>query len=233
MTDDDLLILGRQHTLQSGLDFVDGVVNHPVHPHIYLSPLGAGLGGGVGTDVEADDNGVGCGGQKNVGFVHGAHAGVDHLDPDLVVAQLQEAGLQSFGRALDVGLHDEVQVLHLSLLHHGEEVVQSDLGVELGGGVLLRLAALLHQLSGHALVGDGVEFVARGGDIGQTGDFHRDGGTGGLYGAALVVGHHPNAAHGGAGNDHIALVQGAVLDQEGGDGTPGPVHAQGDRLLRG
>ena len=67
VTDDDLLILGRQHTLQSGLDFVDGVVN-PQYISIYLARWAPGLGGGVGTDVEADDNGVGCGGQKNVGF---------------------------------------------------------------------------------------------------------------------------------------------------------------------
>ena len=70
---------------------------------------------------------------------------------------LTRAGLDGLCGALDVGLDDEVQLLHLALLHLGEEVVQGDLLVQLVEVVLDLLLALLDQLTGHALVGHGGE----------------------------------------------------------------------------
>ena len=45
----------------------------------------------VGADVEADDDGVGCGGQHHVGLADGADAGVDDADADLLVGELLQA----------------------------------------------------------------------------------------------------------------------------------------------
>ena len=42
---------------------------------------------------------------------------------------------------------------------------------------------------------------------------------------ALGVGHGADTAHGGAGDDDVALVQGAVLDQQGGHGAAALVQA--------
>src|SRR5699024_6924867 len=76
------LELGSQHTLHGGLDLVDAVVDHAVHPHIHLVAGGSVLGVGVGTDVEAHDDGVGGGSQHDVALVDGAHRAVDDPHPD-------------------------------------------------------------------------------------------------------------------------------------------------------
>ena len=54
------------------------------HPHIHVVALGHSLGGGVRTDVEADDDGVGGAGQHDVALVDGAHAAVDDPDADFL-----------------------------------------------------------------------------------------------------------------------------------------------------
>ena len=223
VADDHFLKLGRQHTLHGGLNFIDGIVDHPVVADVHVGTLDGCLGTGIGTDIEAHDDGTGGGGQQHVAFVDGAHAGMDHPDPDLFVGDLFQAGLHGFGGALHVGLDNQGQLLHFTLLHPGEQVVQGHLLLQLGGRVLGGLTALLHQLPGHALVGDHIELVAGGGNVRKAGDLNGLAGTGGLYGAALVVGHHTDTAHGGAGDEDVALLQGAVLHQQGGNGASGLV----------
>ena len=58
------------------------------------------------------------------------------------------------------------------------------------------------------------------GGLGQARDLHRHGGAGLGEAGALVVHHGADAAHGGAGDDDVALLQRAVLDQQGGHGAP-------------
>ena len=73
----------------------------------------------------------------------GADAGVDDPHPHFVVGQLFEGLLDGFGRALNVGLDHDGQLLHIVLGHLGEQVIQGDFleGGELlftgGGGALL------------------------------------------------------------------------------------------------
>ena len=223
VADDGFPELGVQHTLHGGFNLVDGVIDDAVHAHIHLGALGRSGGSGIGADVEADNDGVGRGSQQHVGFVDGADAGVDNLHADLVVGDFQEAGLDGLGGALHIGLDDDVQLLHVALLNLGKQIVQGDLGHGLGGTGLLLGLALLHQLAGHALILNSVEDIAGTGNLAQTRDLHGDGGTGFLDGLALVVGHDADTAHGGTGNDDIALMQGAVLDQQGGNGAAGLV----------
>ena len=58
VADDGLAELRREHTLHSGLDLVDGVVNDAVHAHVDMVAGRAVARRGVRTDVEADDDGV-------------------------------------------------------------------------------------------------------------------------------------------------------------------------------
>ena len=74
------------------------------------------------------------------------------------------------------------------------------------------MLALLHQFTGHALVGHGVEVVASAGHLAHADDLHRDGGTGLGQLPTLSVGHGADTAYGGSGDDHVALLQGPVLD---------------------
>ena len=228
VADDDFLELGRQHALHGVLDLVDGVVDHAVHAHIHLGAGSGCRGHGIGTDVEAHDDGVGGGGKEHVVLRNRADTGVNNLDADFLVGDLLQAGLDRLGGALDVGLDDDVEFLHLALLDLGEEILQGDLTLGLVGRGLDLLLALLHQLARHALVLHGVEDVAGAGHFGKAGDLHRHGGTSSLHGATLVVGHHADAAHGSAGDENIALLEGAVLHQKGGHGASGLIQPRFD-----
>ena len=210
MADDHFLKLGCQHTLHSSLDLVDGIVNDAVETHVNICTVAGSLCSSIGTDVEADNDGAGGGSQQNVGLVDSADTGMDNLDTDFLVGDLLQRSLHSLGRTLHVSLDDQVQGLHLALLHPGEEVVQSDLLVHQSQGILLSLLTLLNQFTGHTLVGNGIELVAGSRNFGKTRDLNGNGGTGGLDGAALVVGHDTDTAHGSTGDDDIALLQGAA-----------------------
>ena len=141
---------------------------------------------------------------------------MDDLDLNLVVAELQQACLDSLSRALNVRLDDDVQRLHVALLHMGKQILQSDGAAEvLHLGILLGLLPLLGQLTGHTLVGYGVEGIACLGNLCHTDDLHRYGGAGGLDGSAAIVGHSADTSHRSTGDDHVALLQGTVLHQQG------------------
>ena len=220
MADEGLPELGGQHTLHGGLHLADGVVDDPVHPHIHVAPGGAVPCRRVGPDVEAHDDGLGGCRQHHITFADSAHAGVDDPHPDLLVAQLLQAGLHRLGGALDVSLDNDVQILDLTGLDLAEQVLKRDLlHGSVGLGPLLRLP-LLHQLPGQTLIGHGVEGAARSGHLAQTGDLHRHGGPGLGDAVALVVQHGPHAAHGGTGDDDVPGLQRTVLDQQGGHGAP-------------
>ena len=208
--------LGGQHALHGSFNFLDALVNNPVHPHIHAALLGGGLRQGLGTDVEAHDDGLRGRGQHHVGFVDGAHAAVDDAHANLVVAKLLQRGFDSLHAALHVGLDDQVQVLHLTGLDLAEQILQRDLGDRgVGLGLFLGLA-LLHQLAGQLLVGHGVEGSAGGGGLAEAGDLHGDAGAGIGHALPLVAHHGADAAYGGAGDNDVALMQGTVLNQQGG-----------------
>ena len=134
--------------------------------------------------------------------------------------------LDGLGRALDVGLDDDVEVLYLALLYLGEEVVERDLLGDAERALLGLLLALLNQLARHALVVDGVEHVARVGDFAHARYLNRDAGPGLGDALSLVVYHGADVADGGAGDNDIAVVQRAVLDEHGHNGAAAPVEAR-------
>ena len=144
---------------------------------------------------------------------------MDDLHPHLVVADLLQALLHSLGTALHVRLHDDVQLLALALSDLAEQVIQS--GLLVAGELLLLgfLGALVGQFTGQALILHGLEQIAGGGHLGQAGDLHGGGGAGLVNAAALIVAHGTHTAHSGTGNDAVALAQGTVLHQNGGDGA--------------
>ena len=144
---------------------------------------------------------------------------MDNAHAHLIVGDLLQTLLHSFGRALHVGLDHDGQLLHVVLCHLAEQVIQRDL---LEGGELLFLGgsnALFGQLTGQTLVLNSLEQVACFRHCGQAGDLHRGRGAGIAQQLALVAAHGAHAAHSGTGDDDIAGVQGAVLHQNGGNGA--------------
>ena len=88
VADDGLAELRREHTLHSGLDLVDRIVNDAVHAHIDMVAGRAVARRGVRTDVEADDDGIRGGGEHNVALVDRADRAVNDAHADFVVGDL-------------------------------------------------------------------------------------------------------------------------------------------------
>ena len=126
----------------------------------------------VGTYIEADDDGVGSGSEHDVAFDNTADTGVDDIDLDFFVGNLEERLLDSFGRTLNIGFYYDIQRFHsaFSLL---EEIIKADLrfGAELL--FLCRVLTLFDKLSCHALVFDRVEDVAGIRYFGKSGNLDR------------------------------------------------------------
>ena len=139
---------------------------------------------------------------------------MDHADADFFVGKLFEACLDCLGRALHIGLDDQVQLLHLALLHLGKEVIERDLACTLCSSVLFRLLSLLHKLTRHTLIGNGIEFIAGSRRFGKSGDLHGDGRACFGNGASLIIRHDADTADCRTGNDQVALMQRAVLHKQ-------------------
>ena len=214
VTQHHLAELRCQHTLHSGLDLVDGIVDDAVHTHIHVGAGSAVAGSGIGTDVEADDDRLRGGGQHDIALVDGAHTAVDDADADFLVGDLLQGGLHGFHAALHVGLDDQVQVLHLTGLDLAEQILQRDLGDGSVGLGLLLFLALLHQLTSQLFIADGVKHSTGGGSFAKTGDLHGNAGAGLGKTGALVADHGTDTTHGSAGDDDVALLQRTVLHQQ-------------------
>ena len=159
---------------------------------------------------------------------------MDDPHAHLVVGELLQRCLHGFHATLHVGLDDEVQILHFARLDLAEQILQRHLahgGV--GFGLLLGLA-LLHQFTSQLFVGHGVEGGAGRGRLTQTRDLHGHGGACGGDFLPLVADHGAHTTHAGTGDDDVALMQRAVLHQEGGHGAAPLVQPRlNDRALCG
>ena len=122
MAKQNLLVGGSKHTLHSRLDLIEYLVDNTVSTDVYLVTLGRVKGILIGTDVEAGDDGIGCGCQHNVALGNAAYCGVDYVDLDLLVGELEKGCLQCLGRACNVGLNDDVKHLR-ALSDLAEQIV--------------------------------------------------------------------------------------------------------------
>jgi hypothetical protein len=166
-------------------------------------------------DVEADDDGVGGGGQEDVALADRARAGADHAQLDLVLGQLEDLVRHRFHRALHVGLDHERQLLELAFRDRAAEVLEADLRRR-GHRLLpqLELAELDDGLR-LELVGDDHELVARLRQRLQAEDLDGRGRSRFLEPLAVVVVEGADLARHRARDDGVADPQRAVLDEDG------------------
>ena len=228
MTDDDFLELGCEHALHGSFYLVDAVVNDAIHTHIDIRAGGIVTGSIVGSYIEADNDCTGGRRQHDIGLIYCADAAVDDLYAHFLICYLLKGSLDGLGRALNIGLDDDVEGLHLAGLDLTEQILEADLLVCAEGCVLLLDLALLNKFTGHALIGNGVEGVAGAGDLGHTGYLNGYGRSCFGYAHALVVYHRADTADSGTGNDYIAELERAVLDENCHDGTTTLVKASLD-----
>src|SRR6478609_7769275 len=221
LTQGRLLELRLEHALERRLDLLDGVVDHRVVADLHTLALGQLRRLALRADVEADDDRVGGRGQVDVGLGERTDTAVDDAQRRLVAdVDLGQRVLEGLDRTGDVALQDQVELLALTLLHRSHEVFQAATHATLGlhGRTLTRLA-LLGDLTGHAVVLDHDEVLARTRDTGQT-EHHR--GTrrvGVLDVLAVLVEHRPHTAVRRTGHDRVADTEGSALDEDRRDRT--------------
>src|SRR5690606_29088342 len=216
--DDVLADLHAQDARCHLLHLVDHVIDDREVAQVDAVGLNDLARGRVGTDVEADDGGVGGRRQLRVGLGDAAHAGADDVDPDRLGRQRGERFLQRLHRTLHVGLDDQRQA---ELAFAGAQLRHDVFHPVAALRDQARLAALdvtlLGDVLGQALVLDHDEIVAGVGHARQAQDLHRDGRTGRLDLRTGLVEQCTHAAELHAAHEVVALLELALLDQHGRD----------------
>src|SRR3546814_194517 len=163
----------------------------------------------LGPDVEADDDGVGGGGQVDVGLGDRTDTAVDDAQRDFLAdVDLGQRVLEGLDRTGHVALEDEVELLGLALLHRGYEVLEGTTHATLGlhGRTLARLT-LLRDLTCHPVVVDDDERLTGTGS-GVQAEHHRGTARVGLLDVvAVLVEHRAATTVAGSGNARVAHAQ--------------------------
>ena len=164
--------------------------------------------------VEADDDCVGRGGQRYVGLGHATHGRVDDLNLDLGLVHLLERVAQRFDGALNVGLHDQVE-LGRALFDAVEEVVEAHMAL----GLLFLQAGthrtLFSEFAGIALVFEHAELVARGRNARQAQNLNGVGRRSLLGMIAVRIDKRADATVALASDNGIARLERAALHEHG------------------
>ena len=197
------------------LHLVDDVVDDRVQADVDLLALGDVGGVAVGPHVEADDDGVRRRRQQHVRLVDRADAAVDDADLDLLVAQLRQRVAEHFGRALHVRLDDDRQLLHAAFGNLRLQRLEREPRALAAERLVLRLRlAEERDLPRLDRVGERLERVARLRQAAEAEHFDRRRRPGVLQLPAAIVDERADLADDRAGNDGVADVQRAVLDED-------------------
>ena len=171
----------------------------------------------IGTDVEADEYGVGRRGEVDVVRGDRADAGEDHANVDLAIGEALDARAQRFDRTLAIGLDDEVERFRAAGCGHRHERFERDARTRGRGhpGIAAFDAAFGCRFASDAFVGDDHERIAGRGDIRETHDLDGNRRTGFFDLLAFVVHERADLAERATDHDHIADAQRAVLNEHG------------------
>ena len=144
---------------------------------------------------------------------------MDRVDAHLGLVHLVQRVLKGLDRALNVGLDDEVELLHLGVGHGVEQVLERDvldLVLLLDAGLE---GALVSEAARLALVLEHAELVAGHRDALQAEHLDRRRRRGLLHVVAARVDHGANLAVGHARDDRVTHAQRAAVDQQRRDGA--------------
>src|SRR5450830_288454 len=214
-TQDVLANIATQHTGEGFLDVFDDVVDHVVVTHIQTFLLDDLPCASIGTHVEAEQYSAGGQCQVGVGLGDTTDAATDNTHLHFVVTQAVQGAVQRFQRTADVGFEDDVKRLLLFLAHVLEDVLKLA-GVSTSQFDFAELALTEQShFTGFLLVSHNAHLVASVRGTVQAEDLDRDGRTGFLDRLAVLVEHGPYTAIVRTDQDHVALAQGTVLNQNG------------------
>ena len=118
-----LLVYRIQHTLHGSLYVLDCLIDHAVQTHVDFLAVRDGFRLSIRTDVETDDDRVGCGCKCHVGLVDRTNTTVDDLDNNFLVGKFYKTLFYSLYGTLYIGFYDDRKLLDISGLDLGEQVV--------------------------------------------------------------------------------------------------------------
>src|SRR5450830_859112 len=214
-TQDVLANIAAQHTGEGFLDVFDDVVDHVVVTHIQTFLLDNPASASIGTHVEAEQYSVGGQCQVGIGFGDTTDTATDNTHLHFVVTQAVQGAVQRFEGTTDVRFEDDVERLLLCLAHVLEDVFQLA-GVSASQFDFAELALTEQShFTGFLLVRQHAHLVASVRGTVQAEDLDRDGRTGFLDLLAVLVEHGTYTAVVRTDQHHVALTQGAVLNQNG------------------
>src|SRR5580700_3734262 len=213
---DLLLDLRLQHAGHHLFHVVDGFVDDAVVAHLDAGLLHGIARAGIGAHVETDDESARGRGQLHVRHGDAAQAAGDNLDLHLLGREFGERLGERLRAPLHVGLDEHRHHAGLGLAHLREHI--------LGAGALAReldVAELALAVECHfarlALALGGEELIPGVRRTGQSQHHHRHRGRCFLYRLAVLVEHGAHAPELRAGDDRVADVQRALLDEHGRD----------------
>src|SRR4051812_22541062 len=221
---------GGEHSDQSLLDVLRQLVDDVVRADLDAFALGERTRLRVRADVEADDHPARRRREHDVVVGDAADTLVDDVDAHLGMLDLPELADDRLDGALHVALDHEVQVPHLAGLHLLEEVLERDARRALLGELLAAeaLGALLRSLARLPLVLDDARELAGGRRLVEAEDLHRVARLGLRKLLALVVVQCAYLAPGVAGDDRVADLERAALDEHRRDGAAADVEPRLD-----
>ncbi len=157
--------------------------------------------------------------QDDVGFGDAADAGLQNLHADLVGGEAAQGLRNRLDRALDVALDDDGQNLLLADLTVFQQVFHRRAARRGGTGLAALARAEVGDLAGARIAFHNDEFIAGFRRALKTEHFDRLGRAGGGNGLALIVDEGAHAAPLAAGDDDVADLDRAALDENRGDRT--------------
>ena len=206
--------LGCEHTLHCCLDLFQALVDNAIGAYVYVLTLCRVKRGLIGTNVEADDNCVGCCSKGNVTLGDTACRCVNNANLNFLVGKLEKRCLNRLNRAVYVCLNNDVQILN-TLGDLCKQIVEVCTCVCFESIFLSLVATLICQCSCHSFIFNCLEFVTCRGNLGKTGDLYGNRGSSCLERSAQVVGHRTNVTNCGTCNNNITTVECTVLNENG------------------
>src|SRR5579872_479862 len=167
----------------------------------------------IGTDVEADDHGIGRLGEDHVAFVDAADRGMQHAHRDLRRAEALERRVDRLERALHVRFDHDGEFLGRAGRDLREHLLER--AAAGGGGGLLAAQPLpiFGDVARRGFAVDDDEIVAGKRRAGEAQHLHRRCRAGRCDGLAAIVDQGAYAAPFAAGDEDIAGLERAALDQ--------------------
>ena len=107
-----LLDFWSQHTFHGTLDFLNRIVDDGVETNIYAFLVCQSASCLRRTNLETDDDCIGCLCQRNIALRNLTHCLVDDIHMNLLGREFDEGVAEGFDRTVHVALDDEIEVLN-------------------------------------------------------------------------------------------------------------------------